>query len=98
MRKVKTYAVSSRAVHIMSYECLASLIEQCKEIKEEWSEAEEILRIYDRNPRALLAIVEFAIAYAAINKDLIPTMDIVAEVDEDGKVVNVKPDVQDYLV
>jgi len=98
MRKVKTYAVSSRAVHVMSLECLASLLEQCKEIKKEWREAKEILKIYGKNPRTLMAIVKFAITYAIMNKDMIPTVDVIAEVDEDGKVVNVKPDVQNYLV
>jgi len=98
MRKIKTYAVSGKALYAMSVECLSALIEECRRIKNRSKRAKEILNLYKKKPELLMTVTTFTVTFTMMHKDLIPTVDVVAEVNEDGEIIKVKPDVQDYLV
>ena len=97
MGKVKIHAIQPKILHRETSICLSYLISKCEERQDEDKIIKEILEVFHKHPRVLALVTAHAITYAITHKEYIPTMKLEGTVNEDGKVISVKPDRNEYI-
>jgi len=95
MSKKVVHGIETCIVVALTEDCLTNLIKVNCNLKNPSKLDKSVYKLIKKHPEEICMILMFAIAYALSSKDYIPTQPLIVTKDSNGKIVNVKPKVDD---